>query len=141
MAAASHDQGVTVVLDNGAHTVKAGFAGADDPQLVVPNCCAKPRKETYRRLVGAQTADVNLVGDFAQLHYARPFERGYLVNWETQTAVWDQVFSADHLAVDAGASTLFVTEPAGNLPRFKAEMDEVVFEYYGFASYARATPA
>ena len=74
----------------------------------------------HRRLVGAQTADVNLVGDFAQLHYARPFERGYLVNWETQTAVWDQVFSADHLAVDAGARAS--TRPAGRTTRARNRM-------------------
>ena len=134
------DSDVTIVLDNGASHIKAGFAGADAPKFIMPNCVARPRNERYRKLVGDETEKVDLVGDFSQLLYSRPFERGYLVNWEHQITVWDRIFSQDYLALrDASNATLMVTEPAANLPRFKAEMDEVAFEYYGFARYARST--
>jgi actin-related protein 6 len=131
----------TVVLDNGASHVKAGFAGRDDPQFNKPNCVGRPRRETFRRLVGDDSENIDLVGDFSQLIYSRPFEKGYLVNWQLQTEVWDRLFSETHLNVDPSATTLLVTEPPRNLPQFKAEMDQVVFEYYGFESYARTTTA
>lgn len=137
---AAPDSGVTIVLDNGASHVKAGLAGAQDPKFVMPNCVARPRNERYRKLVGDETENLDKVGDYSQLLYSRPFERGYLVNWDHQIMVWDRLFSRDYLALrDASESTLVVTEPSANLPRFKAEMDEVVFEYYGFARYARTT--
>ena len=131
----------TVVLDNGASHVKAGFAGSDDPKVIMSNCIGRPRRETFRRLVGEDSENVDLVGDFSQLLYSRPFERGCLVNWQLQTEVWDRVFSTDHLNVDPTTATLLVTEPPRNLPQFKAEMDQVVFEYYGFSSYSRTTTA
>ena len=136
------DSDVTIVLDNGASTVKAGLAGADNPKFIMPNCIARPRNERYRKLVGDETTKVDQVGDFSQLRYSRPFERGLLVNWDHQIMVWDRLFSREYLALrDASDSTLVVTEPMANLPRFKAEMDEVAFEYYGFARYARTTTA
>ena len=140
MSAGGPDSDVTIVLDNGAAHVKAGLAGSDHPEVVMPNCVARPRNERYRKLVGDETTKVEQVGDYSQLLYSRPFERGYLVNWDHQIMVWDRIFSRDYLALrDASDSTLVVTEPAANLPRFKAEMDEVAFEYYGFARYARTT--
>ena len=119
----------TVVLDNGASTIKAGFAGTDDPKCTVPNCVGRPRRETFRRLVGEDSTNIDLVGDFSQLLYSRPFEKGYLTNWQLQTEVWDRIFSQDYLNVDPTTTTLLVTEPPRNLPRFKVEMDQVVFEW------------
>ena len=131
----------TVVLDNGASHIKAGFAGRDDPQIHMANCVGRPKRETFRRLVGDEAENIDLVGDFSQLIYSRPIEKGYVVNWQLQTEVWDRIFSDKFLNVDPSTTTLLVTEPPRNLPQFKAEMDQVVFEYYGFESYARTTSA
>jgi actin-related protein 6 len=131
----------TIVLDNGSSHIKGGFAGIDDPKVIMANCVGTPRRETFRRLVGQDCENIDLVGDFSQLLYSRPFEKGYLTNWQLQTEVWDRMFSKDYLDIDPKTSTLLVTEPPCNLPRFKAEMDQVVFEYYGFDSYARTTAA
>ena len=85
----------TLVVDNGAYTVKAGFANnnteAEDCH-VIPNCIARDRGK--RTWVGAQLEKCD---DFGEIAFRRPVERGFLVNWEAEKAIWDDTF------VDNGA--------------------------------------
>ena len=80
----------TLIIDNGAHTMKAGFAtsapNSEDCQII-PNCLAKDRgKHVW---IGAQLAKCN---DFGEIAFRRPVEKGYLVNWEAEKAIWDHTF-------------------------------------------------
>ena len=127
-----------VVIDNGAYTVKGGFAGHDDPKAVLPNCIAKP-KRGVNVFVGEETEKFSMTGDMSQLTFQRPFERGYLNDWEIETQVWDHLFSEKHLDIEPYENSLMVTEPLVNPNSLKQQMNEVVFETYGFQSYYRAT--
>ena len=127
-----------VVIDNGAYTIKGGFAGHDDPQSVLPNCTAKSRRSA-RVHVADQCENYSATGDFSQLHYSRPFERGYLNDWEAQTQVWDHLFSEKYLDIDPKDNSLMVTEPVLNPRRLREQMNEVVFESYEFQSFYCAT--
>ena len=86
----------TLVVDNGGYTIKAGFA-KDSPSVedcrIVPNCIARDRGK--RIWVGAQLEKCN---DFGEIAFRRPVEKGYLVNWEAEKAIWDNTF------IDPGAS-------------------------------------
>ncbi|KAI9349486.1 actin family [Zopfochytrium polystomum] len=73
--------------------------------------------------------------------YKRPFERGYLTDWETQRQVLDRLFSQDVLNVDPSGTDLILTQPPFNFPLLARQYDEVVFEEYGFQSCLRATGA
>lgn len=132
----------TVILDNGASSIKAGLArppdGIDDdhPKLV-PNAIVRSKgdKTTY---FGHQ---LERCRDYSALHYRLPFEKGYLVDWDAQKAVWDGVFSSEVLNVDTADSSLLITEPYFNLPNIQDVYDQFVFEEYEFHSYHRCTPA
>ncbi len=80
----------TLIVDNGGYTMKAGFA-ANTPSLddceVVPNCIAKDRGKKI--WIGAQLERCN---DFGEIAFRRPVEKGFLVNWEAEKAVWDTTF-------------------------------------------------
>jgi actin-related protein len=54
----------------------------------------KPKSE--RKLVGDE---VSLAKDFSALFYRRPFERGYVVNWELEMEIWNRAFSKHVLGV------------------------------------------
>jgi len=80
----------TLVVDNGAYTIKAGFASTskqpEDCQ-VIPNCIARDRgKKVW---IGSQ---IDHCTDFGEVVYRRPVEKGYLVSWEAEKAVWDNSF-------------------------------------------------
>lgn len=85
----------TLVIDNGAFTMKAGFA-TSAPTLLdcqnIPNCLARDRGK--RVWVGAQLENCN---DFGEMVFRRPVEKGFLVNWEAEKAIWDSTF------IDKGA--------------------------------------
>ena len=81
----------TLVIDNGAYTMKAGFA-TSNPDLntdchIIPNCLAKSRDN--RVWIGAQLEDCT---DFGDMTFRRPMQKGYLVNWEAEREIWDKSF-------------------------------------------------
>ncbi|KAN0074661.1 Actin family [Tylopilus felleus] len=131
------DTVATVVLDNGGSTIKAGVVGSDETVRIIPNAVVRSKgdKTTY---IGHEIARCR---DFSSLHYRLPFEKGYLVDWDAQKAVWDGLFSTEVLSVNAPESSLIITEPYFNLPNVQDVYDQFVFEEYEFQSYYRCTPA
>lgn len=146
----------TLVLDNGAHTIKAGFVtpggsgggddGADadadadatttiiDEPRVIPNCIARDRgRHTY---VGSDLARCR---DLGEITFRRPVEKGYVVNWEAQKEIWDHEFFAPDAPqpCDPAETRLVLTEQPNALPALQANCDQMVFEEFGFASYYR----
>ena len=85
----------SLIVDNGAYTIKAGFA-TSIPDLAdcqaIPNCLAKDRAR--RVWFGAQLSKCQ---DFGEIAFRRPVEKGFLVNWEAEKAIWDNTF------IDKGA--------------------------------------
>ncbi|KAF8332777.1 actin-domain-containing protein [Cantharellus anzutake] len=134
-----------LILDNGASTIKAGFANNDEQPRLVPNAVVKSKGGGSKLYIGQ---DIETCDDFFGIYYRRPFERassatsrpGILTDWDTEKAVWDNLFSPECLNVDTRATSLLVTEPYFNLPSVQDTYDQLVFEEYEFKSYLR-TPA
>lgn len=126
----------TLVLDNGAYTLKAGFVrGAEiDQARVIPNCLARDRT---RKLYVA--SDLERCSDYGEMQFRRPVEKGFVVNWEAQKEIWDHEFFDDKapLSCDASQTRLILGEPPNGLPVLQANCDQIVFEEYGFSSYYR----
>ncbi|KAL7411885.1 actin family [Mrakia frigida] len=134
---ASHS-GPVLIVDNGASTIKAGFAGVPFDPLVIPNSIARSKQEK-KSFVGDEIFHAK---DFSAITYRVPFDRGYLVGWDAEKPIWDRLFLSDQgLNVDPSITSLLVTEPYNNLPSLQASYDQIVFEEYEFESYHRTTPA
>ncbi|KAJ1803350.1 Actin- protein 6, partial [Coemansia sp. RSA 2599] len=123
----------TLILDNGSFSIKAGYSDAQQP-LVIPNTITRT-KRTKRVYVGDLIDKSN---DLSGLYYRSPFERGYLVHWDAELAIWDRVFSDDVLGCQPAETRLVVSEPVFNFRRIQRAMDEIAFEEYGFSSVVRA---
>lgn len=119
-----------VVIDNGGGTCKVGFGGEDEPRKVFPNCTAKPKGDR-QTLVGDQLLEAR---DISCLNIRRPFDRGYLVNWDLEREIWARAFR-QVLRVDPSEAGLLMTEPLFNFPQIQQTTEEVVFEEFGFTSY------
>jgi actin-related protein 6 len=80
----------TLVVDNGAYSIKAGFA-SESPNVedcsVIPNCIV--RDSDRHVWVGSQLEQCK---DFRELAFRRPVDKGYLVNWEAEKAIWSHSF-------------------------------------------------
>ncbi|KAI9797292.1 MAG: Actin- protein 6, partial [Piccolia ochrophora] len=130
----------TLVVDNGAHTIKAGFAtDAADPDVdcrQIPNCLARSRDK--RVWIGAQLEHCK---DFGEMSFRRPVEKGYLVNWEAEKEIWDESFFSQKavLKCDPHETNLILTEAPNALPALQSNTDQMIFEEFEFASYYRCT--
>ncbi|KAI9700790.1 MAG: Actin- protein 6 [Candelina mexicana] len=128
----------TLVIDNGASTIKAGFANPS-PDLekechVIPNCMGRSRDK--RVWIGAQLENCK---DFGEMAFRRPVEKGYLVNWEAEKEIWDHTFfdKDAKLNCEPHDTNLILTE-APNAPHaLQTNSDQIIFEEFEFASYYR----
>ncbi|KAL0469645.1 actin family [Neurospora intermedia] len=136
-AAGTASPTTTLVLDNGADTIKAGFVSddkSDDKPRIIPNCLSRDR---HRKIyVGSELEKCK---DFSELAFRRPVEKGFIVNWEAQKEIWDREFFDDKAAqkCDPSETRLILTEQPNSLPSLQTHCDQIVFEEYGFASYYR----
>ncbi|KAI5860898.1 Actin/actin-like protein [Durotheca rogersii] len=126
----------TLVLDNGAHTIKAGYVmgeAVDEPR-VIPNCIARDRyKNIY---VGSELSNCT---DFSEVAFRRPIEKGFVVNWEAEREIWQREFFGDKApqSCDPSETRLLLSEAPNSLPTLQTNCDQMVFEEFGFASYYR----
>ena len=155
------DAGVmTLILENGAYNLKVGLDKDEKPK-VIPNFISRyksnyfshtpnpilnllfplshPRSKTERRrsFISNQLEECK---DLSGLFYLLPFQKGYLVNWDTQRQVWDYVFGGDVLKIRPQDHGLVFSEPLFNFPSIQDTLNEIFFEEYKFKSLLR-TPA
>ena len=95
-----------VVIDNGGHTCKVGFAGQSEPVKLMPNGLAKSKSE-HKVFIADQ---LDGCSDFSALQYRLSLERGCLVNWDTQAEVWARAFGPEVLKVNPADCSLLLTE-------------------------------
>jgi actin-related protein 6 len=126
----------TLVVDNGAYTIKAGFSSSSstDAPHVIPNCMARDRdRKVY---IGSQLGKCK---DFGDITFRRPVEKGYLVNWEAEKEIWEHEFfdAKALLHCDPSETGLLLSEAPNALLALQSNCDQVVFEEFQFASYYR----
>ena len=143
-----HIPNKTFVLDNGAYTMKAGWAVDSSsseetlsPCASIPNTIVKTRDN--RILIGGQLS--THVTDWNEATFRRPVEKGYIVNWEAEKEIWEQSFFEEKGAAwnknirinTPEDTTLVLTEAPNALPVLQRNTDEMVMEEWGFGGYAR----
>ncbi|KIY51520.1 actin-domain-containing protein [Fistulina hepatica ATCC 64428] len=126
-----------VILDNGGQTVKAGIFGIHPQPKIIPNVVVRSKgdKATY---IGQE---IEKCEHYSSLRYRLPFEKGFVVDWDVQKAIWDNIFSEDILNIDTTESSVLITEPYFNLPNIQDVYDQFIFEEYEFRSCHRNTAA
>ncbi|KAF2473091.1 Actin/actin-like protein [Lindgomyces ingoldianus] len=133
----------TLVLDNGAYTLKVGVVPAGSADLtyndcsVAPNCIARSNRDK-RTYVSSELSNCN---DFGELAFRRPVEKGFIVNWEAQKAIWEHEFfdakAGEGLRCDPRESNLLLTEKPNCPSLLQKNCDEIIFEQFEFARYYR----
>ena len=96
----------TLIVDNGAYTIKAGFATAspnvDSDCSVIPNCIGKSRHG--RIYVGSHLEECN---DFGEMAFWRPLQKGHVVGWEAEKEIWESTFFTKNSALYASQAGLY----------------------------------
>lgn len=136
----------TLILDNGAHTIKAGFSSlgaTDQPSLedchIIANTIALSKRDK-RTYVGSELDECE---DFGELAFRRPVEKGFIVNWEGEKAIWEHDFidKGAKLKCEPSETNLILTEAPTAPAVLQKHADEMVFEEFGFANHWRCMGA
>lgn len=152
-----------VVLDNGGDTIKIGYAGHSKPLHIVPNACARIKRQL--RLLVADEVESKIKDHrydlafslyiwetphflthhyfpdiYSQLHWIRPIDRGYVTDPAVQEIVWNRILGPNHMNVVPSESSLLLSMQPYTLEKLASRVDEIIFEKYGFSSYYRAPP-
>lgn len=95
----------TLVLDNGAYTLKAGLVFSNPTSIpsyndcsVIPNCIARSTRDKC----SYTASELNSCKDFGELAFRRPVEKGFIVNWEAEKAIWEHEFMGDREGLRVG---------------------------------------
>ncbi|XP_053621510.1 actin-related protein 6 [Plodia interpunctella] len=120
------------IVDNGAYTAKVGFSSMEPK--IVPNCIMKAKSERRRPFIGSQIDECR---DASGLFYILPFQKGFLINWDTQKTVWDYIFSKECCPVNFNETPLIFTEPLYNFASIQEAITEIFFEEYECQSLLR----
>lgn len=132
----------TLVLDNGAYTLKLGLVASGsspgyDDCTVTPNCIARSTRDKCTYLA----SELDSCKDFGELAFRRPVEKGFIVNWEAEKAIWEHEFMSgsarEGLRCDPKETNLLLTEKPNCPKELQKNCDEIVFEQFEFASYYR----
>ncbi|KAK3100835.1 Actin- protein 6, partial [Teratosphaeriaceae sp. CCFEE 6253] len=110
------------------------FSSSTAP-LLIPNCIARSTRDRRTYIGPALTH----CADYGELAYRRPVEKGYIVNWEAQKAIWERVFNGEDkgfegLKCEPGETSLVLTEQPNAPGQLQRNGDEMVFEEFGFAA-------
>lgn len=128
---------MAVVVDGGGANLRFGFASEDQPSGVVPNQVVRPKRD--RRTYVAD--EIDQCRDISGLYLRRPFEKGYLVDFELQKEIWDRAFGKHYLKIQPKDHDLVLTQPLFTPLALQEATLELVFEEYGFKSLFCCSPA
>lgn len=140
----------TFVLDNGAYTIKAGFASQADATdtkrlaecSITPNCLVKSRdRKVY---IGVES---DQIAQWSEAVFRRPVEHGQIVSWEAEKEIWEYSFldkktaKASSYIAEPEATTLVLCESPNTIATLQKNADEIIMEDLSFGGYMRTIGA
>lgn len=121
-----------VVIDNGSGTIKAGFAGDEEPKCIISNYVGRPK---YIRVMAGGLEGDYFIGRSAQQHRGLlsikyPMEHGTVVDWNDMELIWHHIYSKEQLQIFAEEHPVLITESPVNPRRNRERTAEIFFETF-----------
>lgn len=116
-----------VVVDLGASTCRAGFAGDDVPKITFPSIVGKPKvinpADPVDFMVGA-----GVKSECEPISVKCPFKNGFIQNKEDYTKLFTHIFRELHIGSERRPVVL--SEPIDNPTKNRQQLAEVLFETF-----------
>lgn len=130
----------TVIVDNGASFVRAGFGGEEEPKCIIPTVVGTKRKEFQD---GIDTKDYYLSSDISRnveqfnLHF--PINNRVIQNHDEMTKIWDFMFNSE-LHIETKDHPVLMTESPQNEKDAREKTTEIMMEKYSCPAFHMAYP-
>lgn len=121
-----------VVIDNGSGTIKAGFAGDEEPKCIISNYVGRPK---YIRVMAGGLENDTFIGRSAEQHRGLlsikyPMEHGTVIDWNDMELIWRYIYSKEQLQTFAEEHPVLITESPVNPRRNRERTAEILFESF-----------
>jgi actin-related protein 6 len=83
----------------------------------------------------------NECNDYSGLTYKRPFDRGYLIDCELESVIWEHIFNNRLNSLDISSTTLIQSRQPFTPTTIQQDTESLVFEYFGFPNYSSLSTA
>lgn len=143
------DEVSAIVLDLGSHSVKAGYAGEDQPKAVFPSVVGSvetpaavvdgggdTEMEAKKPGEAEKAKAKKLYAGVQGLGYRRDhmevvpaMKDGLVADWEVVESLWDHALR-DRLMIDPKEHPMLLAEPSFNTQQHREKMVELMFEKY-----------
>lgn len=110
-----------IVIDNGSHMCKAGFAGDDAPRSVFPSIVGKSE--------GGKDPYVGDEGRNSPRGFIKPIKHGIIEDWDAMEKVWFHTLY-NELRISPEDHAIVLTEPPLNPNATREKMVEIMFETF-----------
>merc|ERR1712093_568293 len=123
----------TVILDNGSGMMKAGFAGEQAPECVIPAIVGRPRPNL--KAMESVQIKAEYVGEEALkmagvLNLEHPISEGIVRSWEDMEKVWHHTFKNELRVEPSECEGILLTEAPLNPKINREKMTEMMFETF-----------
>lgn len=115
-----------VVIDNGSHNIRAGFAAAGTIRGLFTPVVGRPHNAENPKIAFAGSHAL-AKGDKVALSY--PIERGMVNNWDDMGKIWQYAFE-EELKVEPEEYPVLLTEPPLNPKQNREKMAQIMFEIF-----------
>lgn len=130
-------RGTPLIIDNGSHHCRVGWATDKEPRIIFRNCYAKHRKDRGKKI--AAETEILVANDIVNIEAVRfqlksPHDENVVTHFEAQETMFDYIFS--HLGINTPQvdHPVILTEAFCNPNYSRQLMSELLFECYGVQS-------
>lgn len=130
-----------VVVDPGSDTLKAGFAGDEQPALICRDLIFKADNKDVENGRNIRAVDIELPGHrYCHVKEVHPVEQGIVVDWDVMQDVYEKTF--EKLELNSEDHKVFIAESPLNPNYMREKLTEVMFELFDVqALYLKDTSA
>ncbi|RKP10874.1 actin-related protein [Thamnocephalis sphaerospora] len=125
-----------VVIDNGSGTIKAGFAGEEQPKCFFPSYVGRPK---HQRIMANAVEGDNFIGRRVEelrglLKIKYPLEHGIVTDWDDMERIWQHVYS-EELKTLSEEHPVLLTEAPLNPRQNREQAAQIFFETFNVPAF------
>lgn len=128
------EESSTLIIDNGAGTIKAGFGGSDSPNAVFPSVVGTPKTTRGQCRPEDMRVGTDVMDKRSEFVCKYPIERRVVTSWDAMEKLWQHTF-VNELRVEPAEHTVLLSQGPMNPKANREKMAQIMFENFSVPAF------